>query len=167
MTRKILPLPAQERLRELFEYDSITGSLTWRIAQGTQRKGAVAGWQHKTGYQYVGVDKRNYKLHRVVWMWVYGADPADLLDHKDRDKTNNRIQNLREATHAQNQQNKKTYANNISGHKGVSWYPLRNKWRVRIQHNKAPILLGFFDTLEQAIAARKAAEGQMHTHAKI
>jgi hypothetical protein len=85
----------------------------------------------------------------------------------DRNKSNNAIANLREATHAQNQQNKKTYANNLSGHKGVSWYSLRSKWRVRIQHNKRSILVGFFNTLEEAVHARRNAEAALHTHANF
>ena len=114
---------------------------------------------------YIRVDGVDYKAHRLAWMHYYGVAPADLLDHKDRNNGNNRINNLREATHAQNQQNKKVYSINRSGHKGVSWYPLRGKWRVRIQHNTKSILVGFFDTVEEAVKARKQVEKKLHTHA--
>jgi hypothetical protein len=167
MTRKILPLPSQARLHELLDYDPLTGVFTWRMSRGTVRANTRAGWQHSTGYWYVRVDGVDYKLHRLAWMWVHGHAPAELIDHRDRNKSNNAIANLREATHAQNQQNKKTYANNFSGHKGVSWYALRSKWRVRIQHNRRSILVGFFSTLEEAVQARRNAEVLMHTHANF
>ena len=93
--------------------------------------------------------------------------PKDLLDHKDRDPTNNRINNLRECTHAQNQQNKRTYSNNQSGVKGVSWYPRYGKWRVRIQHLGKPILVGMYADFDEACNARAQAQKQLHTHANI
>jgi hypothetical protein len=165
MTRKILPLPPAARVRELLDYNPRTGIFKWRVSRGTAKAGSVAGWTHSAGYVYIRVDGIDYKAHRLAWLHYYGVAPADLIDHKDRDNGNNRINNLREATHAQNQQNKKVYANNKSGHKGVSWYPLRRKWRVRIQHNTKPILVGFFDTIEEAIKARKKVEKKLHTHA--
>jgi hypothetical protein len=165
VSRKILVLPTQARLQELFYYDAATGVFTRRVSRGTAKEGAVAGSVHCTGYVYIRVDGVDYKAHRLAWVYHYGTQPADLLDHINRNKADNRIDNLREATHAQNQQNKKTYANNLSGIKGVSWYPLRRKWRVRIQHNKQSILVGFFDALDEAAQARKLAEKQLHTHA--
>ena len=138
MARKINALPPLSVLRDLFTYDPHTGLLVWRKTQGTARAGREAGWIHQTGYVYVGVGGKSYKAHRIVWYMHYGKPPKDLLDHIDRDPTNNRISNLRECTHAENQQNKRTYANNLSGVKGVSWYPRYNKWRVRIQHRGRP-----------------------------
>jgi hypothetical protein len=167
MTRKILPLPSQARLHELLDFDPLTGVFVWRMSRGTVRAGGRAGWFHSTGYWYVRVDGVDYKLHRLAWVWVHGSAPQALIDHIDRNKSNNAIDNLREATHAQNQQNKKTYANNLSGHKGVSWYPLRSKWRVRIQHDKRSILVGFFSTLTEAVQARRSTEAVLHTHANF
>jgi hypothetical protein len=165
MARKINPLPPLELLHTLFTYDDATGLLVWRKSSGTARAGREAGWLHQSGYVYVGVQGRSYKVHRVVWYMHYGVQPEGLLDHIDRDPTNNRIANLRECTHAQNQQNKRTYANNHSGVKGVSWYPRYGKWRVRIQHMGTPILVGMYSDFEKACAARLDAQKKLHTHA--
>ena len=167
MTRKIIPLPSQETLHALLQYEPATGVFRWRKSTGTAVAGSEAGWLHKAGYVYIGLGGRNYKAHRLAWMYVYGVDPSGLLDHKDRDKTNNRVANLREVTDGQNNQNKQVYRNNASGHKGVGWYAKRNAWRVRIQHEGAVRLVGFFKDIPSAVAARKAAEQALHTHANI
>lgn len=167
MTRKIIPLPSQAVLHTLLHYDPVTGAFKWRKSNGTAAAGSTAGWLHKTGYVYIGLGGRNYKAHRLAWMYVHGVDPAGLLDHKDRDKTNNRILNLREVTDGQNNQNKRVYRNNASGHKGIGWYAKRNAWRVRIQHEGVVRLVGFFKDIPSAVAARKAAEQALHTHANI
>ena len=165
MPRKINSLPPLALLRELFSYDAKTGLLIWRKASGTARAGREAGWLHESGYVYVGIQGRSYKAHRVIWYLYYGKQPKELLDHIDRNPTNNRIKNLRECTHAQNQQNKRTYANNQSGVKGVNWYPRYNKWRVRIQHMGKPILVGMYSDFDAACAARLQAQKKLHSHA--
>lgn len=165
MTRKIIALPSQKELRDRFVYDPKTGVFRWRRSAGTARSGEEAGWVHKSGYVYVGLNGRSFKAHRLAWMYVYGKDPQGLLDHIDRNKANNRIHNLRVVSDSQSNQNKKAYRNNTSGYKGVGWYAKNKKWRVRIQHERRIILVGFFDTVEEALAARQCAEKRYHTHA--
>jgi hypothetical protein len=167
MPHKIRKLPPLKRIKSLLAYTPDTGVFTWRQSRGTKKEGSVAGWQHSTGYWYIRLDGCDYKLHRLAWLYVYGKDPEGLLDHIDRNKSNNRITNLRTATHAQNQQNKKVYKNNRSGHKGIGWYAPTNKWRVRIQHEGTNRLLGYFIYLKDAVAARAAAEKKTHSHAAI
>ena len=77
-------------------------------------------------------------------------------------KLDNRISNLREVTDSQNFQNVCLQANNTSGHKGVCWSA--NRWRASIGINKKKIYLGTFINLADAIAARKQAEDQLHSH---
>lgn len=166
MSRTIKKLPPQVTLQKLFVYDPDTGVFTWCANSGRARAGQEAGWLHSTGYVYVGLTGGSYKAHRLAWKYVYGTDPDGLIDHIDGDKANNRIRNLRVVTDGQSNQNKKTYRNNQSGHKGVGWYSRRNAWRVRIQHEGRVVLVGFYATLARAIAARNAAEQQLHTHAK-
>jgi len=165
MSRKLTPLPPAERIRELLHYDASTGCFTWRVSRGTRRAGTVAGWRHSTGYWYIRIDGADYKLHRIAWVYVYGEAPAGFLDHIDRNPSNNRINNLREATHGENQQNKKAYANSLTGVKGVGWNKRMKKWRARIQHEGRIVLLGCFSSMQEAIDARKAAETALHTHA--
>lgn len=165
MARKITPLPSQEQLKALFIYNARTGVLMWRASRGTAKAGTEAGWLHASGYVYVGLNGRSYKAHRLAWMYVYGKDPQGLLDHKNRDKTDNRICNLRVVTDGQSNQNKQVYRNNQTGHKGVGWHAPRKRWRVRIQHEGRVLLVGYYPTLEHAVAARRAAEHRLHTHA--
>lgn len=94
-----------ERVRELLVYDYQTGMFTWRVTRGEFIAGAVAGSLKREGYWRIGLDGKQYAAHRLAWAYVYGVWPKHGLDHRDRDKTNNRIDNLREATNAQNAQN--------------------------------------------------------------
>lgn len=164
MARKLNTLPTQARLKELLDYDAVTGIFRWRAHRGSAKAGAVAGAVHKTGYRYIAVDGVSYKAHRLAWVYVYGVPPADLLDHKDRCPDNNAIDNLREATHAENQQNKQVYRNNRSGCKGVSWHAHTKRWRARIQTGGTNRLLGYFKEFDDAVNARTLAEQQMHSH---
>jgi hypothetical protein len=165
MTRKIIQLPTQAELRTLLAYDPDTGRFTWRVSRGTVRAGSPAGWLHKLGYVYIGLNGKNYKAHRLAWVYTYGTDPVGLIDHIDRNPANNGLANLRAVSDGQNNQNKRVYKNSASGHKGVGWYARRNLWRVRIQHENKVVLVGFFATVAHAVEARKAAEKQLHTHA--
>lgn len=167
MTRTLNKLPPQKVLQRVFNYCPETGVFTWRTSLGGRSSvGQEVGWLHRSGYVYIGLHGQSHKAHRLAWKYVYGKDPNGLIDHIDRDKTNNRIANLRIVSDGESNQNKATYRNNRSGHKGVGWYARRKAWRVRIQHDKRVILVGFFPTIEHAIAARNAAEQQWHACAK-
>ena len=99
-------LPSQSRLRELFTYEPQTGALVRRVTQRRWKAGTVAGATGANGYQSVEVDGNRYYAHRLIWMYVHGEDPAALqVDHKDLNRLNNRIENLRLATNQQNKIN--------------------------------------------------------------
>lgn len=118
-----------------------------------------AGFRAPDGYRMVNIDRVQHRVHRLVWIMHNGPIPDGLLiDHVDRTRDNNRLENLRLATPAQNQTNRGLSKANTSGHTGVSWYPPYKKWRAKISPNRKNITLGYFDTLEEAISARKAAE---------
>lgn len=85
-------------------------------------------------------------------------------DHINRDGLDNRRRNLRDATVKQNNENTRRRRDNTSGHRGISWCRRKSKWWARIQHNGKRIHLGYFDKLEDAIAARKEAEKKYFTH---
>ena len=126
-----------ERARELLDYRPETGEFFWRVARPGTYAGASAGhWQKEKSGEVrllIRIDWTAFLAHRVGWLIVHGQFPLGRLDHKDGDQTNNKILNLRPATHSQNMQNKKKAAHNKSGFKGVSWDPLNNKWVVRIR----------------------------------
>jgi hypothetical protein len=154
----------QDRLKELLSYDPDTGIFVWIKSAGTARKGAVAGSIKKWGYVHISVDGVMHKAHRLAWFYVYGVWPNKDLDHKNRNSSDNRIDNLREATVLENAQNKSIQKNNASGIVGVSYSPSRELWRSQIWVNKKTIHLGTFKTKEDAIFARKSAEATYHPY---
>lgn len=97
---KLLADLPRERLLEVLSYDPGTGIFHWR--PGTRREGFVAGTIVSEGYISIGIDRRCYKAHRLAWLYFHGIWPSAVVDHIDGDTSNNRIENLRDVTHAQN-----------------------------------------------------------------
>ena len=106
------------------------------------------------GYFYVAYQKKKYLQHRVIWLWHNGEWPSDQVDHIDRDKANNRIENLRVVTQHENQVNRAAQKNSESGVLGVSWNTFANKWAVYYRKQ----YIGRYSDLESAVAARAQAE---------
>lgn len=92
-------------------------------------------------------------LHRLVNKTPKGME----TDHINRDKTDNRKSNLRSVSLRKNKYNIPVKSNNSSGYTGVSFYKRTGRWRARIGGNKLGSHLGYFDTKEQAIEARRIA----------
>lgn len=108
-------------------------------------------WYWDSHGYLVGANKK-YKhkyLHRVIAERA-GLDCLDQIDHKDGDPSNNQRENLRSATHQQNQHNRKKYKNNTSGFKGVTWHKSAKKWQAYIRFEGKQIYLGLFDDKEDA-----------------
>ena len=159
----------QERLRELFTYDAVTGVFTRRKAvgrHGCHKVSTVAGTRQNHGYIVITVDGRRYMAHRLAWLYQYGEWPTNDIDHINEIKDDNRIVNLREATRAQNMQNVRLHKHNTSGYKGVSWLSRRGKWRAYIFVNYKQQHIGLFNSADAAREARVNAEKQWHTHRK-
>lgn len=153
-----------ERLLELLYYEPDTGVFTWKINRaGTAKAGRVAGTKHVKNYLQIRVQGRVYRAHRLAWFYVYGVWPAADIDHINGLRDDNRIANLRQATSAENHQNRKKYNTNTSGHTGVYWEKCASKWRARLMINGKYLHLGMFDSIEAAIAARITAKSTYHT----
>lgn len=147
------------RLRELLNYDPETGLFTWLARRGGPAiAGSVAGWANGDGYIRVSLDSRSYLAHRLAVLYMTGSWPARQVDHIDRDKTNNRWINLREATNQQNCRNRPRRRNNKSGVTGVHWDKRDGKWTALIGENGGHHYLGNFAAFDDAVTARKAAE---------
>lgn len=159
-----------ERARQLINYDPETGSFTWKLRiSETQR--ATNIWKSRFAGQEAGVVSRGYRLiridnelhaaHRIAWLIMTGSWPEDLIDHIDMNGLNNCWSNLRQATKAQNMQNRGPQKNNKSGFKGIRWEATRHKYAWECRGNGIR-LRGRCDTFDAAIAAYKKASAQLH-----
>lgn len=150
-------LPSIEELRERYSYDPETGDLT------ETSTGEAAGWINESGYRYAQVGDRNYLQHRIAWALHYGDWPpkGKKIDHINGIGSDNRISNLRLATHSQNLANSRRSKNNRSGYKGVYFHKGQGKWIAKIQVNRRTIHLGCFLTPEDAHEAYVKAANDM------
>lgn len=145
---------------ELFRYDYETGVLYWRWrVNSCVPKTLEAGTQRNSdGYLYVKVHGRNYPVHRVVMLMCYGFYGEGLeVDHINHVRNDNRLFNLRFVTHGENMRNKSVNSKNTSGVTGVCFSKARKKYIAQIKVNREFIHLGYFETLEEAAAARAEA----------
>ena len=140
----------QARLKKLLRYELKTGEFFWRVAKSRRVQiGDRAGWISRYGYWLIYVDDKTYCAHRLAWLYAYGQFPNRWLDHKDRNRSNNRIVNLREATPSQSAANSKIQ--NRTGLRGV--HQSGRRWQARICHRGKRTHLGMFDLPEEAHAA--------------
>ena len=139
----------QELVKELFDYRD--GELYWKVKSAWRIKvGDVAGFASKNSrYRSVHIKNKTYLVHRVVYLYHHGNLP-EFLDHANGDSFDNRIENLREATKAENNRNAKTRKDNTSGHKGVSWHKRTKKWMVRVRISGKYEYIGSYSCLELA-----------------
>jgi len=144
---KVPSAKVEAAIRRSLSYDPATGHLTW-IKPGSFRFGARAGYLKHRGYRMVVVAGAWLAEHRVAWFLVKGNWPADTIDHINRIKTDNRWENLRLATAAEQAGNISISRRNTSGHRGVSWSKRESKWRVTLRRKE----LGVYVDKEQAIA---------------
>lgn len=142
-------------LKQVLSYNPTTGFFTWLVTRGRVRAGEPAGTVTSHGYEQIRIDGSIYFSHRLAWLYVHGTWP-NKIDHINRCRTDNRIANLREVTNPQNNWNVKTKETT-----GV--YPEKRTGRfyAQIRHEGRRINVGTFDTIEEAIAARRAMLTQL------
>jgi hypothetical protein len=150
-----------DRARSLLDYDPATGILRWREDRTAGTKaGDMAGTPNGDGYLKVSIIGKRYFSHRVVFAMYYGRQPTAQIDHIDGDRYNNKISNLREATHSQNVMNTRRLDSNSVGVKNISIK--RRKYLARIQANKRIFYVGSFETLNEASEAIQRARKHFH-----
>lgn len=148
----------QEKLKELLDYDPATGIFINKIDRGkTAKKGNVSGYVDLKGYLIITITLKRYKAHRLAFLYMEGYLPENQVDHIDRNKLNNKWDNLREVSQSCNMRNCNIAKNNKSGITGIYWDKRSNKWRSRITNPKR-IHLGLFDNLIDAVKARWEGE---------
>lgn len=139
----------KEYINTVLEYRD--GFLFWkeRIALCLQ-EGRKAGTRHdKTGYMRIQIQRKQYMVHRIVFLMHHGYLPK-VVDHIDGNRSNNCIENLRAASYSQNSMNSKIGMKNTSGFKNVCWCRFREKWVVSLKLNGKLKRLGYYDDLELA-----------------
>ncbi len=151
-----------EIFRDVFDFPNYEISNTGKLRNKSSNK-FIKGKFDKDGYIEVSVrhkegdinsKRRFFRLHRLVALaFIPNPDDKPLVDHKDGNKTNNNVDNLRWATNSENNYNSKKYSINTKTNvKGI--YFERGKYKVRIGTNRRNIFLGSFKTLEEAIEVR-------------
>lgn len=151
-----------ERLRELVNYDPVTGFFSWRVRRGQAFKpGMRCGSIDSAGHRQIEIDGRPYGAHRLAWLYMNGHWPEDQIDHRNGVRDDNRWENLRPADQSRNSANSKRPAHNISGFKGVTVDKRRGRFGASIKVRGERIWLGTFDTPQEAheVYCRAAKEG--------
>lgn len=170
-------------LSELLEWHPETARLFWKprsaaLFQGCNdpAEGCAKSWNTRYagkeafgrtashGYYMGRILNDDYLAHRVIWAIAYGNWPTAQIDHIDGNRTNNRLENLRAVTNADNCKNVRMRDDNTSGAVGVYWSKSRQVWVAEIKSGGQKKFLGNFSDKEQAIASRKEAELRLGFH---
>lgn len=152
----------QEELKRILEYNN--GKLILKVNLNTRKRiGDSIGYKLNTGYFIARLYGKKYLIHRLVWIYHNGYFPEHFIDHKNRDRSDNRIENLREVTKWCNSKNCKIRSDNLTGITGVSYrvfdrVSIIPKYNVSIQNNNKQIFIGSFIDFSEAVAHRLAAE---------
>ena len=140
-------------VRKVLTYDPFTGKFHWRVRRSAKLAGSLAGSIHAEGYCYISVDRRRLLAHRLAWLYIYNCFPKNEIDHINSNPSDNRLENLREATSAENKANSRLRKNNTTGYKGVSFIKSRRRWVAQIAFNKSYRHLGYFNNPRSAYRA--------------
>lgn len=150
MRRTCIPLPSRDLLEELFDYNPESGLFRRKIGGRKENLKLM-----DIGYLRVSIQDVNYLAHRLIYKMMTGEEPAE-IDHIDGNRSNNKWANLRAVDRKTNSRNRRLGKNNTSGVIGVSRQG--SLWHAYIVLDGKQHHLGFFKTIEEAKAARKAAE---------
>lgn len=157
-----------EIVRELLHYSPVDGVFSWRKRErrwfktdraystwNSRYAGKRAGyvWKcHKSDYQLrqIKLFGKHHSEHRLAWLYMTGEIPDQEIDHKNRDATDNKWNNLKDSGHAQNCRNRSMRKDNSSGITGVSYRADRKKWRAHCCVNGKRHHLGTFSEIDEA-----------------
>lgn len=157
-------LISYEAASKLLRYDPDFGLLFWRQQRGRAILGMTAGCYGKGRYRVLKICGKNYLAHRVAWLLFYGQWPDGQIDHINGNCKDNRIENLRLATAAENLQNQRAFRpkNKSCGILGVSYEKARKKYSAQIHLAGKKYFLGRFTTAAQAHQAYVVAKRILH-----
>lgn len=143
---------SHELLRNTLDYNPETGIFTWKKSTAKVIKiGATAGSLDKSsGYYRVQLYGSRFLLHRLAWFYCFEEWSCDMLDHKDQNKLNNSIDNLRECDNSKNNMNRVAPITNTSGYRGVSLQKSTGKYKASYKSNGEYKYIGSYPTAEEA-----------------
>lgn len=146
----------QTELQSQLHYNTETGIFTWIKSKKGIFANTIAGTKRKNGYIIICINQKDYRAHRLAWLYMHGYIP-EYIDHINGVKDDNCLSNLRPATKQQNAYNSKVKSTNTSGVKGVCYNKEKNKWKAYIKANSKQIHLlytnDFFEACCQSFSA--------------
>lgn len=162
MARVVVKLPDLGVLDEFFSFDPKSGELRIKKQFGKTPAGELAGYVNCIGYLQVAFRGKIYSVHRIAWKIFYREEPIFNIDHIDGVRSNTKIENLRRATFAQNNWNRKLTSKSKTGIKGVCWDKSAKKWRVVIYCNDRCNFIGNYVDFDEACRQADAARIRFH-----
>jgi hypothetical protein len=157
----------QAVIKNLFDYHQ-DGHLVWKIqAAKNVKPSQIAGSLLSTGYKRITIDGKDYKAHRLIYLWHHGILPA-MLDHIDNNRQNNRIENLRPCTREQNQANIGFRPSIKRPHKNVYRLP-NGRYRTTINRKRCNYKQDFeyeLMAVQAATLIRNLLDGEFANHGK-
>lgn len=139
-----------QALRAQFSYSPSTGAFERTAKRSGPNPQSRTGSRNGGGYLRLRFFSKKHYVHVLAWAHYHGRWSRLSIDHIDGDTSNNKIENLREATHQQNCCNRRRRVNNLSGVKGVCWDRQHNKYRVQITANGRRVFQALASTLDEA-----------------
>lgn len=176
------PIPTPQQLHQFLIADFDAGTLIWRERKpsdfgGKRPEHTCKCWNSrcagkpageisggKSEYRICRILGRNIRTHRVMWAMKNMRWPEGHIDHINHDRKDNRIDNLREVSAAENHKNRKLSPKNSSGINGVFYNADKKKWTARIKISGESIHLGHFDNIEDAARTRNEADRKYGFH---
>lgn len=159
-----LPL---ELATERFSYDEKTGEITRLVTTSSNAvAGSVAGSVDAKGYLVIKVGRTAFKAHRIAWLLFYGEWPLGWIDHKNRNRSDNRINNLRLSKPGESAINRASWGE-TSSFKGVHFDRKSEGWRAAVKVGGVRTNLGFFPSEIDAARAYDAAAKTAHGHLAV
>jgi hypothetical protein len=154
----------QKRLLQVLNYDPATGVFTWKAKASKKCViGRAAGCSTPAGYIRITIDGVPHMAHRLAWQFVHGTEAPSLIDHRNRVRSDNRIENLRLASDAQNAHNAVWGRPNKEGHRGIYWNKRLCKWVATIRDGSGKRQhLGCFD--DSTMGGQAYAEAKLRRH---
>lgn len=151
-------------LFEYLRYNETKGEFTWiKRPNKNIHLHTRAGTKNSAGYRVISLFGKRYLEHRLAWFYVHGEMPKHEIDHINQIRDDNRISNLRQVTHSENQRNK-TRKDSRVDEIGIWWCRRRKRYIAEISLNGKKVYQKSFKDIDEAIQQRKAKALELGFH---